>query len=123
MHSINCSFLHRISLAKIVKGKITSIHCCPTASVYKQKLTGEHYVSKDLIEILQNSPDAALNFVIGMPGLTHKIPAHLHITEIKQYAIASVDCGGKAHNWSETVIQIWAKSATNDGTGWPPVKL
>ena len=70
---------------------------------------------KELIEILQRSPDTALNFVIDRQAAEQKIPAHMHITEIKQYAIQSVDCGGKAHNWSETVMQIWAKSSTDDG--------
>ena len=70
---------------------------------------------KELIEILKSSPDTALNFVIEMQTAEQKIPAHMHITEIKQYAIQSVDCGGKAHNWSETVMQIWAKNPTDDG--------
>lgn len=30
-----------------------------------------------------------------------------HITEIKTLKINSVDCGGKKHNWTETVMQLW----------------
>ncbi|EPJ44018.1 MAG: hypothetical protein OFPI_40870 [Osedax symbiont Rs2] len=70
---------------------------------------------KELVEILERSPDASLNYVIEMPDSTQKIPAHLHITEIKQYAIESIDCGGKTHSWNETVIQIWAKNNIDDG--------
>lgn len=30
-----------------------------------------------------------------------------HITELKTINIKSVDCGGKSHNWTETVMQLW----------------
>ena len=30
-----------------------------------------------------------------------------HITEVKNCTVESVDCGGKKHQWTEVVIQLW----------------
>tara|TARA_B100001093_G_scaffold519295_1_gene607600 strand:+ start:12620 stop:13105 length:486 start_codon:yes stop_codon:yes gene_type:complete len=30
-----------------------------------------------------------------------------HITEVKNCKIQSVDCGGKQHQWTEVIIQLW----------------
>ena len=35
------------------------------------------------------------------------VPAAYHITEIKSKHINSVDCGGIAHSYDETVVQLW----------------
>ncbi|QBA63173.1 DUF6428 family protein [Muriicola soli] len=40
-----------------------------------------------------------------------KIGANYHITEIKNTSIESVDCGGRADAWHETVIQLWESPA------------
>ncbi len=30
-----------------------------------------------------------------------------HITEVKNCTVESVDCGGKKHQWTEVIIQLW----------------
>ncbi len=35
------------------------------------------------------------------------VPKAYHITEIKTQHIESVDCGGNAHSYDETVVQLW----------------
>jgi len=35
------------------------------------------------------------------------VPANYHITEVKNVAIDSVDCGGRTDFWRETIIQLW----------------
>jgi len=35
------------------------------------------------------------------------VPKAYHITEIKNQHIDSVDCGGNAHSYDETVVQLW----------------
>ena len=35
------------------------------------------------------------------------VNANYHITEIKNLIIDSVDCGGKANTWKETIVQLW----------------
>jgi hypothetical protein len=35
------------------------------------------------------------------------VPAAYHITEIKSKHVDSVDCGGIAHSYDETVVQLW----------------
>lgn len=35
------------------------------------------------------------------------VPKAYHITEIKSQHIESVDCGGNAHSYDETVVQLW----------------
>lgn len=37
--------------------------------------------------------------------------ANYHITEVKNVAVNSVDCGGKTNVWKETVIQLWESPA------------
>lgn len=34
------------------------------------------------------------------------VPAGYHVTEVKAVSIESMDCGGKANSWRETVIQL-----------------
>jgi len=35
------------------------------------------------------------------------VNANYHITEIKNLIVDSVDCGGKANTWKETIVQLW----------------
>lgn len=35
------------------------------------------------------------------------VPKAYHITEIKSQHVDSVDCGGNAHSYDETVVQLW----------------
>ena len=35
------------------------------------------------------------------------VDTNYHITEVKNTTIHSVDCGGRADEWNETIIQLW----------------
>ncbi len=42
------------------------------------------------------------------------LPAGYHFTEVKNVRVESVDCGGAADTWTETVIQLWLPSAVSE---------
>ena len=67
----------------------------------------EHFLNT-----LKSNPDKALNYQINDRLI---VAAHAHITEIKQQAITSVDCGGKKNSWNETVMQWWSAANEDDG--------
>lgn len=39
------------------------------------------------------------------------VPKAYHITEVKTQHIDSVDCGGYAHSYDETVVQLWVSGS------------
>jgi hypothetical protein len=55
-------------------------------------------------ETLLQNPTLTLQFQYAN---NKRIEASYHITEIKQAAIQSVDCGGVSNNWTEVIVQIW----------------
>ena len=59
---------------------------------------------KEFIDALSANKDKELLFEYA-PGLL--VGANYHITEVKSAHIDSVDCGGVADSWDETVIQLW----------------
>ncbi len=46
------------------------------------------------------------------------ISGDLHITEIQNHHVDSVDCGGNAHKYNETVVQLWINENSNDHAEW-----
>jgi hypothetical protein len=56
------------------------------------------------ITILNNNPDKALLFEYAPQVYAG---TNYHITELKTIDIKSVDCGGKSHAWTETIMQLW----------------
>ncbi len=42
----------------------------------------------------------------------------LHITEVKNAIIESVDCGSNAHQFRETVIQLWINEDSDINAKW-----
>lgn len=38
-----------------------------------------------------------------------------HLTEIKQAAIVSVDCGGQMNSWTEIILQLWEPEVLEKG--------
>ncbi|MCJ8314808.1 MAG: hypothetical protein HRU38_21745 [Saccharospirillaceae bacterium] len=40
---------------------------------------------------------------------------HVHLTEIKQQHVQSVDCGGKSTSWTDIILQLWSHSKKDDG--------
>jgi len=53
---------------------------------------------------LEQNPDLVLQFQYAEDKW---VDASYHITEIKQAAIVSVDCGGVMNSWSEIIVQLW----------------
>lgn len=42
----------------------------------------------------------------------------LHITEIQDHKVNSVDCGGNAHSYDETVVQLWINECSGKTAEW-----
>lgn len=53
---------------------------------------------------LEQHPDLILQFQYSGNSW---VDASYHITEIKQAAIVSVDCGGVINSWTEIIMQLW----------------
>jgi hypothetical protein len=60
--------------------------------------------TNEFMELLQNNEAKELLF--QFPD-GRGLPAGYHFTEVKNVSIDSVDCGGAAGVWKETVIQLW----------------
>ena len=58
----------------------------------------------DFKTTLQQHPDLTLQFQYATD---QRVDASYHITEIKQAAIVSVDCGGVMNSWTEIIVQLW----------------
>jgi len=50
------------------------------------------------------------------------ISGDLHITEIQNHHIDSVDCGGNAHQYDETVVQLWINENSKNHVEWKTEK-
>ena len=37
-----------------------------------------------------------------------------HVAEVKAVTVQSMDCGGRANAWNETVVQLWAPGSRRD---------
>jgi hypothetical protein len=46
------------------------------------------------------------------------ISGDLHITEIQNHKVDSVDCGGNAHEYDETVVQLWINENSTNHAEW-----
>ncbi|HBX64731.1 MAG TPA: hypothetical protein DEG32_00690, partial [Balneolaceae bacterium] len=46
------------------------------------------------------------------------ISGDLHITEIQNHKVDSVDCGGNAHEYDETVVQLWINENSSKHAEW-----
>jgi Family of unknown function (DUF6428) len=62
----------------------------------------------ELIGLLRTAPQTPLEFYLN--GELMVQPGY-HVTEVKAVSIESMDCGGKAASWRETVIQLMDGSA------------
>lgn len=67
------------------------------------------------IETLISNTGKNLQFVL--PDET-TISGDLHITEIQHHSVQSVDCGGNAHNYNETVFQLSVNERSNSVAKW-----
>lgn len=64
--------------------------------------------TSEFLNLLKDQASKELIFEYG-PG--KKIGANYHITEVKNIHVDSVDCGGRADSWNETVVQLWESPA------------
>ncbi len=55
------------------------------------------------LNAMRNAPNLPLQFHLNGDLL---VPAGYHVTEFKALDIQSVDCGGVANAWKETVVQL-----------------
>ena len=69
----------------------------------------------ELFETLNRNTGKALNFVL--PG-DKNITGDLHITEVKNVMVESVDCGSNEHLFRETVIQLWVNESSGKQVDW-----
>lgn len=60
--------------------------------------------TKAFLDLLENNPEKELVFEYGTDQF---VPNAYHITEIKNVHIESVDCGGNAHDFDQTIVQLW----------------
>jgi hypothetical protein len=47
----------------------------------------------------------------------------LHITEVKNAIIESMDCGSNAHHYRETYIQLWINESSTKEAKWDVEKM
>jgi hypothetical protein len=78
-------------------------------------LNPEKMRTKDFFKVLQDHGSSELIFEYS-PG--QKIGANYHITEVKNILVESVDCGGSADSWKETVVQLWENPAEKNKTSY-----
>lgn len=57
---------------------------------------------RDFLTALEARPDLPLAFDPG----SGPVPPGYHVTEFKSAAVRAVDCGGRASDWSELVLQV-----------------
>ena len=60
--------------------------------------------TQEFTHLLSAAPELELQFEHS-PG--QYLPPAYHITEIKKVQTESVDCGGRPHQYQETVVQLW----------------
>ncbi len=60
------------------------------------------YVLKKFVDVFLENTDRKLAFQYKEGEL---LKGKYHITEVKNNHIQSVDCGGRVHEWFETVFQ------------------
>jgi Family of unknown function (DUF6428) len=70
--------------------------CCSTSST----TTTEEFL--DLLRAAK--PDQQLVFQLDQAVL---VETGYHVTEVKAVTYSTMDCGGVANKWNETVIQLW----------------
>ena len=60
--------------------------------------------TNEFISELRRAPENQLVFV---DGNGHAVRAGYHLTELKAASLDTVDCGGQANQWQETIVQLW----------------
>src|SRR5947207_15020044 len=60
--------------------------------------------TNEFIAELRRAPENQLVFV---DGNGHAVHAGYHLTELKAASLDTVDCGGQANQWQDTIVQLW----------------
>src|SRR6266567_575634 len=60
--------------------------------------------TNEFISELRHAPENQLVFV---DGYGHAVHSGYHLTELKAASLDTVDCGGQANQWQETIVQLW----------------
>jgi hypothetical protein len=60
--------------------------------------------TNEFIAELRRAPENQLVFV---DGNGHAVHTGYHLTELKAASLDTVDCGGQANQWQETIVQLW----------------
>lgn len=60
--------------------------------------------TNEFLSLLEQNPNKELLFEYAPNKM---VAANYHITEIKNIAVDSVDCGAGTDFWKETIIQLW----------------
>lgn len=71
--------------------------------------------TQELLYILETEKGKSLKFKLP-DGID--ITGDLHITEVKNYTVNSVDCGSRASTFDETVIQLWVNDLSDRDPNW-----
>ncbi|MEX0723534.1 MAG: DUF6428 family protein [Gracilimonas sp.] len=71
--------------------------------------------TQTFINKLVSNTQKDLSFIL--PDDT-RLSGDLHITEIQNHKVDSVDCGGNAHQYDETVVQLWINESSEDMAEW-----
>lgn len=74
--------------------------------------------TQTFLDALQGNSDKPLVFRLHGETLVHE---GYHVTEVKAVTIESMDCGGRADSWRETIIQLW-NAAPNPAEGFMTVR-
>jgi Family of unknown function (DUF6428) len=61
--------------------------------------------TNEFISALRAATNNRLTFV-DLDG--HAVHSDYHLTELKAASFETVDCGGQANRWQETILQLWA---------------
>jgi Family of unknown function (DUF6428) len=69
-----------------------------------KKTEGYTMKTNEFIAELRRAPENQLVFV---DGHGHAVHAGYHLTELKAASLDTVDCGGQANQWQETIVQLW----------------
>lgn len=69
----------------------------------------------DFLTTLENNPDQEITFRLA-DG--RELGGDLHITEVKNAIVESVDCGSNAHQFKETIIQLWINEESDIIATW-----
>ncbi len=73
----------------------------------------------DFLTTLEENPNREIVFRLD-DG--RELGGNLHITEVKNAIIESVDCGSNAHQFKETIIQLWINEESDIEAKWSAAK-